>query len=160
IPHMIIRGLMGQSLPVYGDGQHVRDWLHVEDHARGLTQALEHGNAGATYCMGAGCKRTNIAIVQSICRLLDELQPTRAKSHDELITFVADRPGHDRHYGINPEKIERELGWRAHYDLESGLAQTVRWYVENQVWWQGILDRGYKGRRLGTGPTSIRQRTW
>jgi dTDP-glucose 4,6-dehydratase len=153
IPHMIIRGLAGQALPVYGNGQHVRDWLHVEDHARGLTQVIEHAPAGATYNMGARCERTNLAMVQAICRLLDELNPTRAKRHDELIAFVTDRPGHDLRYGINPGKIERELGWKAHYDLETGLAQTVRWYVENRVWWQGILDRGYRARRIGAGPS-------
>ena len=146
---MIIKGLGGQSLPIYGDGLNVRDWIYVEDHARSLTHVLEHASVGATYNIGSRNQRTNISVVKSICRLLDEAQPTNRGRHEELIAYVADRPGHDKRYGIDPTKIERELGWKSNYDFDMGLAKTVKWYVENQVWWQKILDHGYEPRRLG-----------
>jgi dTDP-glucose 4,6-dehydratase len=150
IPHMIIRSLTDQPLPMYGDGQHVRDWLYVEDHARGLTHVLEHGRVGETYNIGGRSERTNIAVVTSICRLIDELHRPGGAPREALITFVSDRPGHDRRYGIDCAKIERELGWKATHDFEAGLAKTVRWYLENRAWWQGILDRGYDARRIGS----------
>jgi dTDP-glucose 4,6-dehydratase len=149
IPHIIIRGLAEQSLPVYGDGGNVRDWLHVEDHARALTLVLERGTVGETYNIGARSERSNIAVVQAICALIDELAPATAGPRARLITFVPDRPGHDRRYAIDPAKIERELGWRAAETFESGLRKTVRWYVDNRPWWQSILDRGYRAERLG-----------
>jgi dTDP-glucose 4,6-dehydratase len=152
IPHIIIRSLAEQSLPVYGDGAHVRDWLHVEDHARALTLVLERGAAGATYNIGARNERSNIAVVQAICALLDEIAPSPAGPRARLITFVSDRPGHDRRYAIDPSKIERELGWRAAETFESGLRKTVRWYVDNRPWWQPILERGYRAERIGLAP--------
>jgi dTDP-glucose 4,6-dehydratase len=152
IPHIIIRSLAEQSLPVYGDGANVRDWLHVEDHARALTLVLERGAAGQTYNIGARNERSNIAVVQAICALLDEIAPSPAGTRARLITYVSDRPGHDRRYAIDPSKIERELGWRAAESFESGLRRTVRWYVDNKPWWQSILDRGYRAERVGLAP--------
>jgi dTDP-glucose 4,6-dehydratase len=149
IPHVIIRNLAEQSLPVYGDGANVRDWLHVEDHARALTLVLERGTVGETYNIGARCECSNIQVVQAICALLDEIAPSPAGPRARLITFVSDRPGHDRRYAIDPSKIERELGWRAAETFESGLRKTVRWYVDNRPWWQSILDRGYRAERVG-----------
>ena len=149
IPHIIIRSLKEQSLPVYGDGANVRDWLHVEDHARALTLVLARGAAGATYNIGARNERSNIEVVRSICALLDEFAPSPTGPRARLITFVSDRPGHDRRYAIDPAKIERELGWRATETFESGLRKTVRWYLDNRPWWQSILDRGYRAERLG-----------
>ena len=149
IPHIIIRGLAGQSLPVYGDGGNVRDWLHVEDHARALTQVFERGRSGETYNIGARSERTNIAVVKAICALLDEIAPAPAGVHERLIEMVADRPGHDRRYAIDPAKIERELGWKAGETFESGLSRTVRWYVDNRAWWRSILERGYAAERIG-----------
>lgn len=150
IPHMIIRGLAGESLPVYGDGGNIRDWLYVTDHAEALTLALEHGRVGETYNIGARCERTNLDVVERICDLLDEISPGTAKRRG-LIGFVADRPGHDLRYAMDPGKIERELGWRPREDFESGLAKTVRWFCDNRTWWQNILDRGYRGARIGLG---------
>jgi dTDP-glucose 4,6-dehydratase len=149
IPHIIIRSLAEQSLPVYGDGANVRDWLHVEDHARALTLVLERGAVGETYNIGARNERSNIAVVQAICGLLDEIAPSAAGARARLISYVADRPGHDRRYAIDPTKIERELGWRAAETFESGLRKTVHWYVDNRAWWQSILDRGYQAQRIG-----------
>jgi dTDP-glucose 4,6-dehydratase len=149
IPHMIIRGLAGQSLPVYGSGENVRDWLYVEDHARALALVVERGVPGETYNIGARQERRNIDVVRQICRLLDSYAPSRDGSREGLITLVADRPGHDRRYAIDPSKIERELGWRAVETFETGLAKTVRWYLECRAWWQSILDAGYKAERIG-----------
>jgi dTDP-glucose 4,6-dehydratase len=150
IPHMIIRGLSGNSLPVYGDGKNVRDWLFVEDHARALTLVLEHGRIGDTYNVGGRSERTNLEVVESICDLLDEIKP-RAGSRRSLISFVTDRPGHDRRYAIDPGKLERELGWRAAESFDTGIAKTVRWFCENVEWWRPILDRGYNSTRIGLG---------
>ena len=149
IPHMIIRGLAGQLLPVYGKGENVRDWLYVEDHARALTLVVEHGAVGETYNIGGRQEHTNIAVVRQICQLLDELAPSRDGSREDLITFVPDRPGHDRRYAIDSSKIERALGWRAAETFQTGLTKTVRWYLDSRTWWQSILDRGYKAERLG-----------
>jgi len=150
IPHMIIRGLANETLPVYGDGGNVRDWLYVSDHAEALTLALEHGRVGETYNIGARCERTNLDVVERICDLLDEISPGSARRRN-LISFVADRPGHDLRYAMNPGKIERELGWRPREDFESGLIKTVRWFCDNRTWWQNILDRGYQHARIGLG---------
>ncbi|KIU49580.1 MULTISPECIES: dTDP-glucose 4,6-dehydratase [Bradyrhizobium] len=150
IPHMIIKGLAGEPLPVYGDGRNIRDWLYVEDHARALTLVLEHGRIGETYNIGGRNERTNLDVVNTICELLDQLAPGPA-SRRNLISFVTDRPGHDRRYAIDASKLERELGWKAKEDFDSGLAKTVRWYLENRVWWQAILDRGYHQSRIGLG---------
>lgn len=151
IPHIIIKGLAGEPLPVYGDGQNIRDWLYVEDHAKALTLVLERGAVGETYNVGGRNERTNLHVVESICDLLDEMSPHTAGSRRGLVSFVADRPGHDRRYAIDASKLERELGWRADENFESGLAKTVRWFFENRLWWQAILDRGYQQKRIGLG---------
>jgi dTDP-glucose 4,6-dehydratase len=127
----------------------VRDWLYVEDHARALTLVAEFGAIGQTYMIGGRQERTNLDVARQICRLLDSFAPSRNGSRERLITFVADRPGHDQRYGIDPSKIEHELGWRAAETFETGLRRTVRWYVENRKWWQSILDRGYRTERIG-----------
>ncbi|QOZ35396.1 dTDP-glucose 4,6-dehydratase [Bradyrhizobium sp. CCBAU 53421] len=149
IPHMIIKGLAGEPLPVYGDGQNIRDWLFVEDHARALTLVLERGEVGETYNVGGRNERTNLHVVESICDLLDEVVPAAAGPRRQLINFVADRPGHDRRYAIDATKLETELGWRAEENFETGIAKTVRWYVDEQPWWRAILERGYKVERVG-----------
>lgn len=149
IPHMIIRGLAGESLPVYGDGKNIRDWLYVEDHAKALTLVLERGTAGETYNIGGRNERTNLSVVESICDLLDEISPSPNGTHRKLITFVTDRPGHDRRYAIDASKLERELGWRAEENFESGIRKTVRWFVDQQPWWRAIAERGYTANRIG-----------
>lgn len=151
IPHIIIKGLGGEPLPVYGDGQNIRDWLYVEDHAKALTLVLERGAVGETYNVGGRNERTNLHVVESICDLLDEMSPRTASPRRDLISFVADRPGHDRRYAIDASKLERELGWRADENFESGLTKTVRWFFDNRNWWQTILDRGYQQKRIGLG---------
>ncbi|MGX4806585.1 dTDP-glucose 4,6-dehydratase [Bradyrhizobium guangdongense] len=151
IPHIIIKGLAGEPLPVYGDGQNIRDWLYVEDHAKALALVLERGAIGETYNVGGRNERSNLHVVESICDLLDQMSPRAAGSRRGLISFVADRPGHDRRYAIDASKLERELGWRADENFESGLAKTVRWFFDNKQWWQAILDRGYQQKRIGLG---------
>ena len=150
IPHIIIRGLAGQSLPIYGDGLNVRDWLHVEDHARALRLVMERGSVGESYLIGSRSERSNKSLVEAICDLLDEAAGRDGKARRELITYVGDRPGHDRRYAIDPSKAERELGWRATTSFESGLASTVDWYLRNRSWWEAILARGYSPQRVGT----------
>jgi dTDP-glucose 4,6-dehydratase len=149
IPHTIIRSLSGETLPVYGDGGNVRDWLYVEDHARALALVLERGQAGVTYHIGGRNERTNLAVVRAICRLLDDIEPAPGGARERQIAFVADRPGHDRRYAIDPAKIERELGWRPAETFETALAKTVRWYLDHQGWWRAILARGYRPERIG-----------
>jgi len=149
IPHIIIKALAGEPLPVYGDGSNVRDWLYVEDHARALALVLERGGVGETYNVGARSERTNIHVVQTICDLLDRMQPA-AGSRRNLIRFVDDRPGHDHRYAIDAGKIEAQIGWRAQETFETGLEKTVRWYLDNRAWWQDILARGYRAERIGT----------
>jgi dTDP-glucose 4,6-dehydratase len=154
IPLIIIRGLAGLSLPVYGDGLNVRDWLHVEDHARALAVVLERGKAGECYLIGGRSERNNRSVVEAICDLLDDAAGRGSSARRSLMTFVTDRPGHDRRYAIDPSKIERELGWRATESFESGLEKTVSWYLDNKSWWQTILDRGYRAERMGTAQKS------
>jgi dTDP-glucose 4,6-dehydratase len=149
IPHMIIKGLAEEPLPVYGDGQNIRDWLYVEDHARALIQILQHGRIGETYNIGGRNERSNLYVVEQICNLLDVLQPSAAGDRKRLISFVPDRPGHDRRYAIDASKLERELGWFAKENFESGLEKTVAWYLANRPWWQSILRRGYASNRIG-----------
>jgi dTDP-glucose 4,6-dehydratase len=156
IPHMIVKGLAEDKMPVYGDGRNIRDWLYVEDHARALTLVVEHGRVGETYNVGARNERTNMQIAMMICDLLDRMQTSTNGPRHRLITFVSDRPGHDRRYAIDATKIERELGWRAMEPFEAGLEKTVRWYLDNRSWWQAILDRGYQARRIGRGGGSKR----
>lgn len=148
IPHMLINALEGVPLPVYGDGLHQRDWLFVEDHVRGLVLALERGRVGEIYAIGGRAPRTNIEVVETLCATLDRLRPA-ARPYRELITFVADRPGHDRRYAIDPTKIETELGWRAEETFESGIERTVRWYLDNERWWRPLREGVYGGERLG-----------
>jgi dTDP-glucose 4,6-dehydratase len=154
IPHIIIKALAEQPIPIYGDGQNVRDWLYVEDHARALTLVAERGIIGETYNIGARNERTNIHVAQLVCASLDEIEPAVGGRRERLITFVSDRPGHDRRYAIDPSKIERELGWAASESFETGLRKTVNWYVENRRWWQSILDRGYRAERIGQTRTT------
>jgi dTDP-glucose 4,6-dehydratase len=149
IPHMIIKGLAEESLPVYGDGQNVRDWLYVEDHARALRQVLERGRVGETYNVGGRNERSNLYVVEQVCDLLDAVQPSQTGDRKRLISFVTDRPGHDRRYAIDASKLERELGWAARESFESGLEKTVRWYLNNTVWWKAILQKGYEANRIG-----------
>lgn len=148
IPLMILKGLSGQPLPIYGKGDNIRDWLYVEDHARALVLVLEKGRVGESYNIGGFNERTNIDVVKTICALLDERHPGGAP-HEKLLTYVADRPGHDQRYAIDATKIERELGWRPRETFESGIRRTVDWYLDNKPWWQAVLDGSYKGERLG-----------
>ncbi|HEY1982266.1 MAG TPA: dTDP-glucose 4,6-dehydratase [Xanthobacteraceae bacterium] len=148
IPLMILNALEGKELPVYGDGQNIRDWLHVEDHVRALVLVLTKGREGHRYNIGARNERTNLEIVNAICDILDELSPGQTPRR-HLIRFVTDRPGHDRRYAIDPSKIESELGWRAQESFATGLRKTVRWYVDNRAWWQPLRDEIYGGERLG-----------
>ncbi len=148
IPLMILKGLSGQPMPVYGAGDNVRDWLYVEDHARALRLVLEKGAVGDSYNIGGHNERTNIDVVRTICALLDELAPA-GSPHERLITYVTDRPGHDKRYAIDAGKIGRELGWRPLETFETGLRKTVAWYLENRSWWQSVLDGSYQGERLG-----------
>jgi dTDP-glucose 4,6-dehydratase len=149
IPHMIIKGLAEEPLPVYGDGMNIRDWLYVEDHARALLLVLERGRIGETYNVGGRCERTNIEVVRTICDILDRMEPPRCGPRQRLIGFVGDRPGHDRRYAIDPGKIEAELGWQARESFETGLEKTVKWFLDNRSWWRDILDGGYEARRIG-----------
>jgi dTDP-glucose 4,6-dehydratase len=149
IPHMIIKGLAEEPLPVYGNGLNVRDWLYVEDHARALALVVERGLVGETYNIGGRNERTNIQVVETMCDLLDRMAPSLSGPRHRLISFVQDRPGHDLRYAIDASKIERELGWRAAETFEAGLEKTVRWYLENRTWWQAIIKRGYDAKRVG-----------
>ncbi|WP_431857385.1 dTDP-glucose 4,6-dehydratase [Azospirillum sp.] len=148
IPLMILKGLKGEPLPVYGKGDNVRDWLYVEDHARALRLVLEKGRIGESYNIGGNNERTNLEVVRTLCALLDEMNPAGAP-HERLITFVADRPGHDKRYAIDAGKITRELGWTPQETFETGLRKTVEWYLGNRDWWQAILNGSYRGERLG-----------
>jgi dTDP-glucose 4,6-dehydratase len=150
IPLTIIRALRAERLPVYGKGENVRDWLHVEDHAEALTLVLQKGEPGQTYNVGGGNERRNIDVVRAICGHLDELLPnTVNRPHAKLIEFVTDRPGHDQRYAIDAGKIARELGWRPKYRFEDGLRETVRWYLDNRGWWERVMSGAYRGERLG-----------
>ncbi len=153
IPLMLERAIHRRPLPVYGRGQNVRDWLHVDDHARALIAVVERGVPGEAYNVGARSERTNLEIVERLCVLLDELAPDAdVRDRRSLITFVADRPGHDLRYAIDPSKIERELGWNARESMESGLRTTVEWYLANQSWCERVQESArYRGERLGLG---------
>jgi dTDP-glucose 4,6-dehydratase len=149
IPLVTIKALAGEPLPVYGTGANVRDWLFVEDHVDALLAVLEGGAPGATYNVGGNAERTNLEVVRAICAILDGLRPRRGASHADLVTFVADRPGHDQRYAIDADRIRQELDWRPAITFEAGLARTVRWYLEHQAWWQGLRAAHYAGERLG-----------
>ena len=149
VPVVILKALSGQPIPVYGDGGNVRDWLYVEDHADALLLVLEKGQLNRSYNIGGENEATNIDLVRTICAHMDALHPAGAP-HADLITFVTDRPGHDRRYAIDPTRIRTELGWRPSVTVEEGLRRTVEWYLANRDWWQPLLDRDGVGKRLGT----------
>ena len=151
IPVVILKALAGEPIPLYGDGANVRDWLFVEDHVDALLLAATKGVPGESYCVGGHGERTNKQVVEAICALLDQLRPDGAP-HSRLITPVADRPGHDRRYAIDPTRISRELGWQPRHGFAEGLEATVRWYVDHLAWCHEVRDRaGYGGERIGTG---------
>ena len=150
IPLMIIKALAGEGLPVYGKGLNVRDWLFVEDHARALTRVFEAGEPGQSYIIGGRAERTNIAVVTRICATLDRIRPRAdGKSYKDQLTYVADRPGHDHRYAIDPGKIERELGWTAQESFDSGIERTVRWYLDNEEWWRPLVEEKSAVQRVG-----------
>ncbi|HZH57177.1 MAG TPA: dTDP-glucose 4,6-dehydratase, partial [Burkholderiaceae bacterium] len=154
IPLVILNALEGKPLPVYGKGDQVRDWLYVEDHARALYLVLTQGKVGETYNIGGHNEKRNIEVVRAICELLETMRPDKPAGvarYADLITFVADRPGHDQRYAIDAGKIQRELGWAPAETFESGLRKTVQWYLENQEWCQHVQDGTYQRERLGRG---------
>lgn len=148
IPVIILRALAGQPIPIYGNGENVRDWLFVEDHADALLTVLQKGENGRTYNIGGENEATNIEIARKVCGILDRLAP-KATQYDRQITFVTDRPGHDLRYAIDPTRLRTELGWRPSVTLDEGLEKTVAWYLDNRDWWQALLDRDGVGERLG-----------
>lgn len=148
IPLVILNALDRKTLPVYGDGSNVRDWLYVEDHARALGVILSKGVPGETYNIGGRNERRNLDVVEQICAWMDELRPANTSHHD-LISFVTDRPGHDQRYAIDASKLENELGWRAQETFETGIEKTVRWYLDNAGWWAPLRQKVYGGERLG-----------
>ncbi|MFH0343380.1 MAG: dTDP-glucose 4,6-dehydratase [Chromatiales bacterium] len=150
IPLTILNALEGRGLPVYGTGDNIRDWLYVDDHTRALDLIAERGVPGQTYNVGGRNERRNIDVVRTICRFLDRLSPSNTP-REELIEFVTDRPGHDARYAIDTGKLERELGWRAREDFDSGIEKTVQWYLDNEWWWRPLRER-YDGDRLGVLP--------
>lgn len=152
IPHIILNAIKGKPLPVYGDGLQIRDWLYVEDHARALVAVLERGRIGETYNIGGHNEKSNIEVVRAICSELEMLgaaKPQGVKDFASLIHFVKDRPGHDRRYAIDASKIKQELGWTPRETFETGLRKTVQWYLENQAWWENVLNGGYRLNRSG-----------
>ena len=150
IPLMVVKCLAGEKLPVYGKGDNIRDWLYVEDHVRALRRVFEAGRPGETYAVGGSSERTNLAVVETVCDILDRLEPrTDGRSYREQISFVADRPGHDRRYAIDASKIRRELGWAPQETFESGIEKTVAWYLANRPWWGEILARTEADARRG-----------
>ena len=154
IPHMILNALSGKALPVYGDGWQIRDWLHVEDHARALVKVALEAKEGETYNIGGHNEVANIDVVRTLCGLLQELVPNKPKGverYEDLIVYVKDRPGHDVRYAIDASKIERDLGWTPRETFDTGLRKTVEWYLTNQTWWQRVLDGDYRLGRLGEG---------
>jgi dTDP-glucose 4,6-dehydratase len=150
IPLIIARALAGEPLPVYGDGKNVRDWLYVTDHCAAIRAVLEKGHPGETYNVGGDAERQNIEVVKTICELLDQRRPREdGKPRESQITYVTDRPGHDRRYAIDASKLQGELGWKPQYTFEKGIARTVDWYLENQAWVKRVLDGSYRLERIG-----------
>ncbi|RMH48065.1 MAG: dTDP-glucose 4,6-dehydratase [Alphaproteobacteria bacterium] len=154
VPVVILSALAGETIPVYGTGENVRDWLYVEDHAEALLMVLERGRVGETYNIGGNAEARNIDLVTMICAILDELRPDGAP-HARLIRFVPDRPGHDFRYAIDAGKIRAELGWQPSVTLEEGLRRTVRWYLDNEPWWRAIQARGHRVERRGLGRVEV-----
>ncbi|WHZ37754.1 dTDP-glucose 4,6-dehydratase [Sagittula sp. MA-2] len=150
IPVVILNALHGKPIPIYGNGSNVRDWLYVEDHAEALLLVVRKGEIGRSYNIGGENELSNLELVRAICGILDRLLP-KTNSYAEQITFVADRPGHDMRYAIDPTRIREELGWRPSVTVEEGLERTVRWYLENESWWRALLERDGVGHRLGVG---------
>jgi dTDP-glucose 4,6-dehydratase len=152
IPHVILNALGGKSLPIYGNGLQIRDWLFVEDHAKALLTVVTEGSVGETYNIGGHNEKTNIEVVEMICDLLEELAPEKpagVDSYRELIEFVKDRPGHDARYAINASKIQRDLGWIPEETFETGLRKTVQWYLANSIWCERVLSGDYRLERIG-----------
>jgi dTDP-glucose 4,6-dehydratase len=167
IPLMIANALQGKALPVYGDGQQVRDWLYVGDHCRALRTVLERGRVGETYNVGGGNQRSNLEVVTTVCELLDEMVPeSKFKPHRQLVKYVTDRPGHDRRYAIDARKLEAELAWRAQESFETGLRKTVEWYLANAAWVDGVtsgayqqwMKQNYAGREAGDSAAAVAKR--
>jgi dTDP-glucose 4,6-dehydratase len=151
VPHVILKALRGEPIPVYGTGENVRDWLYVGDQVEALLAVAERGAPGETYNIGGDNERRNLDLVRLLCRILDELRPRAdGRGYAEQIVFVADRPGHDFRYAIDSSKLRRELGWSPRQDRESGFRRTVAWYLENEAWWRGILSGEYRLQRLGS----------
>ena len=148
IPLMILNACEGKNLPIYGDGSNIRDWLHVEDHCSGILSVLRMGRAGETYCIGGASEKTNIEVIDTLCNILDRHHPSGAP-HNQLKTFVSDRPGHDHRYAIDFSKIKNELGWQPSYSFEEGMEQTVQWYLNHQEWCENVTSGKYQRERLG-----------
>ncbi|VAV97389.1 dTDP-glucose 4,6-dehydratase [hydrothermal vent metagenome] len=155
IPLMVLSALHGKPLPIYGDGSQVRDWLYVDDHARALELIANKGRIGRTYNVGGNNERTNLQVVERICQILDKLKPGKTP-YNQQITYVTDRPGHDQRYAIDASRLQSELGWKALDDFDSGMEKTIAWYLDNQQWWQPLVQKGSVGERLGleTKPAS------
>jgi dTDP-glucose 4,6-dehydratase len=150
LPLMITKALSGKPLPVYGDGKQIRDWLYVEDHCQAIIEVLEKGTIGQVYNIGGHNEKTNLDVVHTLCHILDEMVPDSPyRPHEKLISFVEDRPGHDRRYAIDASKIQNKLGWVPHESFQTGLRKTVRWYLDNKVWTERVLSGAYQGERLG-----------
>ena len=152
IPLVILNCLEGKPLPVYGKGANVRDWLYVDDHAAALRLVNEKGVPGETYNVGGRNERTNLEVVQTVCRILDELRPRSGGKYEDLITYVADRPGHDLRYAIDPSKLTNGLGWKPQENFDTGIRKTIQWYLDNEWWWRPIREGKYSGERLGKTP--------
>jgi dTDP-glucose 4,6-dehydratase len=148
IPLIILNACEGKSLPIYGDGSNIRDWLHVEDHCSGILSVLQKGRVGETYCIGGASEKTNLEVIDTLCDILDRHQPSGAP-HNQLKNFVTDRPGHDHRYAIDFSKIKNELGWEPSYSFEEGMVQTVQWYLNHQEWCENVTSGKYKRERLG-----------
>lgn len=152
IPLIILNAISGKSLPVYGEGNQIRDWLYVEDHARALVRVVMDGNDGETYNIGGHNEKRNIEVVQTICSILEELRPEKPEGvsrYEDLITHVVDRPGHDLRYAIDATKVKNTIGWVPEESFETGIRKTVEWYLNNQDWWQKVIDASHQGERLG-----------
>ena len=152
IPVVILNALLEKSIPIYGNGKNIRDWLFVDDHANALLLALEKGKSGRTYNIGSENEQTNLEVVKIVCNILDRLSPRKKGQYADLITFVKDRPGHDARYAIDPSRIRNELGWQTNVSFENNLEKTVKWYLENQDWWQPLLNLSGVGQRHGNAP--------